>query len=122
MYGSEEEFMSCHTSVRHAGSVAIVDLNGSITLTSGIGSIRTAVKGLVDDGHRDILLNLANVGYMDSSGLGEMAGTFTTVANLGGRMRLLKPHSKVDSLLHVTKLYTVMVSFQDESAALSSFQ
>src|SRR5215831_18566394 len=113
--------MSCQTSVRHAGSVAIVDLNGSITLSSGIGSIRSAVKGLVDDGHRDILLNLANVGYMDSSGLGEMAGTFTTVANIGGRMRLVNAHSRVDSLLQITKLYTVMVTFHDEDAALASF-
>jgi anti-sigma B factor antagonist len=114
--------MSCEASVRHAGGVAIVDLNGTITLGSGIGSIRGAVKDLVDQGHKDILLNLAGVGYMDSSGLGEMAGTYTTVSNLGGRMRLLKPDSRVDSLLHVTRLYTVMVTFQDETSALASFQ
>lgn len=114
--------MSCHSSVRHSGSIAIVDLNGNITLNSGIGSIRTAVKGLVDQGHKDILLNLAGVGYMDSSGLGEMAGTYTTVSNLGGRMRLMNAHSRVDSLLHITRLYTVMVTFPDESAALASFQ
>src|SRR5689334_1090138 len=116
------DLMSCQTSVRHAGGVAIVDLNGTITLNSGIGSIRTVVQELVDDGHKDILLNLAGVGFMDSSGLGEMAGTYTTVSNLGGRMRLLKPHSKVDSLLHVTKLYTILVTFHDETAALASFQ
>ncbi len=114
--------MSCHTSVRHSGGVAIVDLNGTITLASGIGSIRSTVKDLVDSGHKDILLNLAGVGYMDSSGLGEMAGTYATVSNLGGRLRLLKPHSRVDGLLHVTKLYTVLVTFQDETAALESFQ
>jgi anti-anti-sigma factor len=114
--------MSCQTSVRHSGRVAIVDLNGTITLNSGIGTIRSTVKGLVDEGHKDILLNLSGVGYMDSSGLGEMAGTYATVSNLGGRLRLLKPHSKVDSLLHVTKLYTVMVTFQDENAAIASFR
>ena len=113
--------MSCHASVRHLGNVAIVDLNGTITLSSGIGSIRGAVKGLVDAGHKDILLNLGGVGYMDSSGLGEMAGTFATVTNLGGRLRLLNAHSRVDSLLHVTRLYTVMATFDDEDSAVASF-
>jgi len=120
MYGSEE-FVSCQTSVRHSGNVAIVDLNGTITMGSGIGSIRSAVKGLMDNGHKDILLNLAGVGYMDSSGLGEMAGTYATVSHLGGRLRLVNAQSKVDSLLHVTKLYTVMVTFPDENTALASF-
>jgi len=113
--------MSCHVSVRHAGSVAIIDLNGTIPLASGIGSIRDAVKDVVSGGHKDILLNLAGVGYMDSSGLGEMAGTYTTVANMGGRMRLVNAHSRVDSLLHITKLYTVLVTFHDEDTALASF-
>src|ERR1041384_5772886 len=114
MYGLEERVMSCHASVRHEGKVAIVDLNGTITLAGGIGSIRDAVKGLVDAGHKDIVLNLAGVGYMDSSGLGEMAGTYTTVANMGGTLKLMNAHSRVDSLLHITKLYTIMVSFPDE--------
>src|SRR5690349_2180077 len=114
--------MGCQTSVRHSGNVAIVDLNGNITIGGGIGSIRGAVKDLMDAGHKNILLNLAGVGYMDSSGLGEMAGTYTTVVRLGGRMGLLHAHSRVDTLLHVTKLYTVMVTFDDEDSALASFR
>ena len=114
--------MSCETSVRHSGNVAILDLNGTITLSSGLGAIRGAVRDLVDAGHRNILLNLAGVGFMDSSGLGEMGGTYTTVANLGGTLKLMNAHSRVDSLLHITKLYTIMVSFPDEGSALASFR
>src|SRR5258708_7600278 len=98
-------FMSCQTTVRHSGNVAILDLDGNVTMSSGIGVIRDAVKTLVDGGHKNILLNLAGVAYMDSSGLGEMAGTYITVANMGGCMKLVNAQSRVDGLLHVTRLY-----------------
>jgi len=114
--------MSCHATVRHNGKVSIVDLHGNVTISSGIGVIRDAVRDLVNAGHRNILLNLASVSYMDSSGLAEMAGTYITVANMGGMMKLVNAQSRVDSLLHITKLYTVMVTFPDEASAVASFR
>jgi len=113
--------MAFNVSTRQAGKVAIVDLSGKITLGEGSGSLRSAIKELVSAGERSILVNLSDVTYLDSAGLGELVGTYATVTNLGGDIKLLRPQGKVKDLLAVTKLYTVFVTFEDEAAALASF-
>ena len=114
--------MSASASIRHSGNVAIIDLAGRITLNEGAGSIRSAVKGAVEGGHQNILLNMSDVTYIDSAGLGEMSSAYITVSRLGGKLKLLKPQSKVHGMLEVTRLYTIFVAFADEDAALESFR
>ena len=117
--GKSESFSA---TVRHAGNVAIIDLAGRITLNDGAGSIRTAVQGVLAEGYKSILLNLSGVEYLDSAGLGEMSSAYITVARQGGKLKLLSPQPKVHNLLQVTRMYTLFVSFADESVALASFR
>jgi len=113
--------MSLKATVRQAGDVAIVELAGRITLGEGSGTVRSTIKDLVNSGRKNILLNLKDVSYIDSAGLGEMVGSYATVTNSGGSIKLLHPQAKVHDLLQVTKLYTVFIAFDDEMAALRSF-
>jgi anti-sigma B factor antagonist len=113
--------MSCSAVVRYSGNVAILDLAGRIVLGEGSGILRTAIRDLIEIGESRILLNLRGVTYMDSSGLGEMVSAYTSVRKSGGEVRLLSPSEKLDSLMQLTKLYTIFVSFNDEAAAVASF-
>ena len=113
--------MSFKVSVRHSGNVAIVDLAGKITLGEGCGMVRSTIKDLVSAGTRNILVNLHDVSYLDSAGLGELVGSYATITNLGGQIKLLHAQGKVKDLLAVTKLYSVFVTFDDEGEALRSF-
>ena len=113
--------MSTKATVRQAGDVSIVDLSGRITLGEGSGLVRSTIKELVNAGKKNILLNLKDVTYIDSAGLGEMVGSYATVTTGGGNIKLLHPQAKVHDLLQVTKLYTVFIAFDDEMAALRSF-
>ena len=113
--------MTPKATVRHSGNVSIVDLAGKITLGDGSGLVRSTIKDLLNAGHRNILLNLSDVTYLDSAGLGEIVGSYATVANLGGAVKLLNPQGKVKDLLQVTKLYAVFVTFTEEDAAVRSF-
>jgi anti-sigma B factor antagonist len=113
--------MTPKATVRQAGDVAIVDLSGKITLGDGSGLVRNTIKDLLAASHRNILLNLQDVSYIDSAGLGEIVGAYATVANQGGAIKLLNVQGKVKDLLQVTKLYTVFVTFSDEQAAIRSF-
>ncbi len=113
--------MSLQASVRRAGDVAIVDLAGRITLGEGSGLLRTTIKDLVNSGQKYILLNLKNVSYIDSAGLGELVGSYATVTHGNGSIKLLHPQAKIHDLLQVTKLYTVFMTFGDERDALRSF-
>ena len=81
--------MSCKASVRHVGDVVVVDISGRLTLGDGSGMIRNTIKDLVTGGERKILLNLKDVSYMDSAGLGEMVGAYASVSNIGGHIKLL---------------------------------
>jgi anti-anti-sigma factor len=108
--------------VRHAGPVAIVDLEGRITMGEGCTVVRNVVRDLVKTGNHKILLNLERVSYVDSSGLGEMAALYVTVAKLGGQLKLLHAQPRIDTMLQVTKLYALLVAFGDESEALRSFE
>ena len=113
--------MSVKLKTRHLEDVAVLDIAGRITLGEGSGMVRNAIKELVTAGSRKILVNLGDVTYMDSAGLGELVGSYATITNLGGQIKLLHPQGKVSDMLTVTKLYTIFPSFDDEEAALSSF-
>jgi len=99
----------------------IVDLSGRITLGEASGKLRDTVRDLLSKGNKKILLNLGDVTYIDSSGLGELVSSYTTAANQGAKVKLLNVQKKVDDLLQITKLYTVFDSFTDESKAVSSY-
>ena len=106
---------------REVAHVSILDVQGRIVLGDEIGQLRDAVRALVADGKKKIILNLAEVDYIDSSGVGELVGSFTTVRNAGGELKLLNLSQKVHDVLHVTKLYTVFDIRDDEFKAVKSF-
>jgi len=113
--------MACKANIRQVGDVVIVDMVGRITLGDGSGVVRETVKDLLKEGQRNLLLNLGEVTYIDSSGLGELVGAYATGVSQGARLKLLNVQKRVDDLLQVTKLYTVFESFTNETAALRSF-
>jgi anti-sigma B factor antagonist len=113
--------MSLHATHRDAGKVTVVDLSGRITLGDGSALLRKTVRGLLDDQRMLILLNLADVDYIDSSGIGELVSAFTTVKNRTGNLKLLHLTKKVRDLLQITKLFTVFDVYTDEGTALRSF-
>jgi anti-sigma B factor antagonist len=106
---------------REVGQITILDVRGRIVLGEEIHMLRDAVRGLVAQGKKKIILNLADVDYIDSSGVGELVGSFTTVRNAGGELKLLNLTQKVQDVLHVTKLYTVFDIRDDEFTAVKSF-
>lgn len=113
--------MSLKAAVRRVGDVAILDLSGRITLGEGSGLVRNSIKDLVNSGQKNMLVNLKDVSYLDSAGLGELVGAYATVTNAAGTIKLLHPQAKVHDLLQVTKLYTVFIAFDDEAEAVRSF-
>ena len=110
------------TSTRQVNGIVIVDLSGRITLGEGSVLLRDMVRDLVTKGQRKILLNLGDVTYIDSSGIGELVSAFTTVRNQGGELKLLNLTKKVHDLLQITKLYTVFDVKDDEAAAVAAFK
>jgi anti-sigma B factor antagonist len=113
--------MSVKLSTREQSGVVILDTNGTLTLGEGTSALRNKVRELVAAGSHNLVLNLADVTYMDSSGLGELIGAHTTITTAGGEMKLLNLAKRVHDLLKITKLYTVFEVFEDEAAALASF-
>ena len=107
---------------RQAGDVTVLDMDGKITIGEGSVALRGAVRRLIEEGKKKILLNLSNVGYVDSSGIGELVSSFTTVNREGGQLKLLNLTQKIQDLLAITKLLTVFDTYDDESAALNSFK
>ena len=106
---------------REVSHVTIVDINGRITLGDETGQLRDTVRKLLAAGKKKIVLNLANVDYIDSSGVGELVSSFTAVRNAGGELKLLSLTKKVSDVLQVTKLYTVFDIKEDEFNAVKSF-
>jgi anti-sigma B factor antagonist len=102
--------------------VTIVDLSGRITLGEGSVVLRDTIRDVVAQGNKKILLNLGDVTYIDSSGIGELVSGFTSVRNQGGELKLLNLTKKVHDLLQITKLYTVFDVKDDEAAAIASFK
>ena len=113
--------MTMKASNRQVGGVTIVDLSGRITLGEGSVILRDTIRDLVSKGKNKILLNLADVTYIDSSGIGELVSAFTTVRNQSGELKLLKLTKKVHDLLQITKLYTVFDIKDDEAVAVQAF-
>jgi len=114
--------VSMKSSSRQVGGITIVDLSGRITLGEGSVVLRDMVRDLVTKGQRKILLNLGDVTYIDSSGIGELVSAFTTVRNQGGELKLLNLTKKVHDLLQITKLYTVFDVKDDEASAVAAFK
>ncbi len=114
--------MSLHATQRDAGPVTVVDFGGKITLGDGSALLRKTIRGLLDEERMRILMNLADVDYIDSAGIGELVSGFTAVRSRGGELKLLHLTKKVKDLLQLTRLYTVFEVFSDEGTALKSFQ
>jgi anti-sigma B factor antagonist len=109
-------------STRQFQDVIVVDLSGQIKLGEGSSVLRDTVKDLLAKGHRKILLNLGEITYIDSGGIGELISAFTSTRNQGGELKLLKLTKKVNDLLQITKLYTVFDVRDDEADALAAFE
>lgn len=113
--------MSVKLSTRQVGDVSVMDVSGRITLGEGSSALRDSIRAMVAKGQKKILLNLGDVSYIDSSGIGELVSGFTTVANQSGQLKLLNLNKRVKDLLQITKLYTVFEVHEDEAAAIRSF-
>jgi anti-sigma B factor antagonist len=113
--------VSMKASTRQVDGITIVDLSGRITLGEGSVVLRDTIKDLLGKGQKKILLNLGDVSYIDSSGIGELVSAFTSVRNQGGELKLLNLTKKVHDLLQITKLYTVFDVKDDEATAISAF-
>jgi anti-sigma B factor antagonist len=113
--------VSMKIKTRQVDGITIMDCSGRITLGEGSVQLRDAVRDLLAKGSKQILLNLGDVTYIDSSGIGELVSAFTTVRNQGGDLKLLNLTKKVHDLLQITKLYTVFDVKEDEASAVASF-
>ena len=113
--------MSMKATIRQVDSVIVVDLSGRITLGEGCTQLRELVRDQLAKGNKKILINLADVTYIDSSGIGELVSAYTAVSNQGGQLKLLNLTKKVHDLLQITKLYTVFDIHDDEAKAIGSF-
>ncbi len=106
---------------RSAGNVKILDISGQITFTQGDEMLKDKIHSIVHQGHTNILVNLARVDYVDSAGLGELVGAYTTVTRAGGKLKLLSLTKKMRDLLAISKLLTVFDTFDNEQEAVKSF-
>ncbi len=113
--------MSLSIAIRDVADVKVVDLSGRITLGEASGKLRATVSDLLDGGATKMLLNLGDVRYIDSSGLGELVSAYTTARGNGCTVKLMNVQAKVQDLLQITKLYTVFETHTDEATAVTSF-
>src|SRR5215471_7839950 len=110
--------MSLKINVRETPNAAVLDLSGRVTLGDALGDLRDSIGEAIAGSQKNILLNLAEVTYIDSSGLGQLIGTYATVTNRGGQMKLLNLQQRVNDLMQITKLVTVFETYSDEQTAL----
>ena len=106
---------------RQAGDITVLDMDGRITIGEGSVALRSAIRRLLEEGKKNILLNLAGVGYIDSSGIGELVSSYTAIKNQEGQLKLLSLTEKLRDLLTITKLLTVFDAYETEAEALSNF-
>jgi anti-sigma B factor antagonist len=111
-----------NTAVRTVGDVQVVDWSGKITLGEETKAVRKTVRDIVQGGGKKLVINLADVNYIDSSGVGELVSTYTTVTNAGGQLKLLNLTKKIHEVLAITKLLTVFDVYDNEKAAIGSFK
>ncbi len=114
--------MALTIATREVDGVVVLDLSGRITLGEGSVQLRDAIRGLIGKGKKNVLLNMGEVNYIDSSGLGELVSAYTTAKNQQAEVKLLKLTRKVHDLLQLTKLYTVFDIKDDEASAIASFK
>jgi len=114
--------VSMKATVRQVDSVMVVDVSGRITLGEGCSQLRELIRDQLTKGNKRVLINLADVTYIDSSGIGELVSAYTAVSNQGGQLKLLNLTKKVHDLLQITKLYTVFDIHDDEAKAIGSFE
>ena len=107
---------------RQAGDITILDMDGRITIGEGSVALRSAIRRLLEEGKKNILLNLAGVGYIDSSGIGELVSSYTAINKEGGQLKLLSLTEKLRDLLTITKLLTVFDAYDTEPDAISNFK
>src|SRR5579859_5040250 len=113
--------MSLKASSRQVDGVTVLDMSGRVTLGEGSVVLRDTIRDVLSKGNKKILLNLGDVTYIDSSGIGELVSAFTAVRKAGGELKLLNLTKKVHDLLQITKLYTVFDVKDDEAVAISAF-
>ncbi len=113
--------MSMKVAIRQVDGITILDLSGRITLGEGSITLRDSVRDVLAKGSKKILLNLGQITYIDSSGIGELVSAFTSVKNSGGELKLLNLTQKVHDLLQITKLYTVFDVWDNEASAITAF-
>lgn len=113
--------MSIRIQARESGDVAIIQLSGRVTLGEATGKLRESIRSLVDRGYSRFVLNLTETEYLDSAGLGEIVGAYTTVAGAGGGMKLVGVRGRALDLLQITRLATLFEFFDGEAAAVASF-
>ena len=113
--------MSLKINIRETADATILDMSGSISLGDALADLRDSIREALAGDQKNILLNLAEVSYIDSSGLGQLIGSFATVTNRGGQMKLLNLQKRVNDLMQITKLLTVFETYTNEEAALKSF-
>lgn len=107
---------------RQAGDVTVLDMSGKVTIGEGSVALRSAIRRLLEEGKKKILLNLAGVGYIDSSGIGELVSSYTAINKEQGQLKLLNLTQKLQDLLAITKLLTVFDVYEDEAEALNSYK
>ncbi|HJT29550.1 MAG TPA: STAS domain-containing protein [Pyrinomonadaceae bacterium] len=107
---------------RQAGDVTVLDMSGKITIGEGSVALRTAIRRLLEEGKKRILLNLSGVSYVDSSGIGELVSSYTAINKEGGQLKLLNLTQKIQDLLTITKLLTVFDVYDNETEALNSYK
>lgn len=107
---------------RQAGDVTVLDMEGKVTIGEGSVALRTTIRRLLEEGKKKILLNLAGVGYIDSSGIGELVSSYTAIGKENGQLKLLSLTQKLKDLLVITKLLTVFDVYDSEAEALNSYK
>lgn len=112
--------MNFSATIRYAGDVALIDLEGSLTFLE-IAALGKTIRDLINAGHKKFVLNLSGVRSLDSSGIGELVRSYMTVINRGGDLKMLNLSPKVEEILSITKLSNVFEDFADEQSAVESF-
>jgi len=113
--------MAVSFQTKMTGDVCVLSPEGKIVIGDEVGALREKIKEVLDGGHKNILVNLANVSYIDSTGVGALVGSFTTIRNQGGQMKLSNLSQRVKDILLVTKLLTVFDVYENETEGARSF-